>query len=120
MSRVGNPASPPLVTELALTVSHFETENARLASQLDLLDGRQTLRDEGEPTHDGPGTPSQVFSRRGALMAMGGVAAGGLGLAVGSTMLSAEAGAADSGSAVFYLPDPTRIYDTRVAGVYPA
>jgi hypothetical protein len=61
---------------------------------------------------------AQPVSRRGALLALGGVAASGVGLAVGSTLIGAAPAAAapPPGKSVFLLPTPIRVLDTREPG----
>ena len=63
-------------------------------------------------------TVAQPVSRRDALLALGGVAASGVGLAVGSTLIGAvpAAAALPPGKSVFLLPTPSRVLDTREAG----
>jgi hypothetical protein len=63
-------------------------------------------------------TVAQPVSRRDALLALGGVAASGVGLAVGSTLIGAvpAAAALPPGKSVFLLPTPIRVLDTREAG----
>jgi hypothetical protein len=58
---------------------------------------------------------SRAVSRRGALLAMGGVAAGGLGLAAGASAFGASAAGAagPSGLLTFLFPLPFRVLDTR-------
>ncbi len=63
-------------------------------------------------------TVAQPVSRRDALLALGGVAASGVGLAVGSTLIGAvpAAAALPPGKSVFLVPTPIRVLDTREAG----
>ena len=61
---------------------------------------------------------AQPLSRRGALLALSGVAASGVGLAVGSTFIGAAPAAAAPapGASVFLLSTPIRVLDTREPG----
>jgi hypothetical protein len=61
---------------------------------------------------------AQPVSRRGALLALSGVAASGVGLAVGSTLIGGAPAAAAPrpGQSVFLLPTPIRVLDTRESG----
>jgi hypothetical protein len=61
---------------------------------------------------------AQPVSRRGALLALGGVAASGVGLAVGSTLIGAApvAAAPPLGALVVLLATPIRVLDTRESG----
>ena len=61
---------------------------------------------------------AQPVSRRGALLALSGVAASGVGLAVGSTLIGAAPAAAapGPGASVFLLSTPIRVLDTRESG----
>jgi hypothetical protein len=61
---------------------------------------------------------AQPVSRRGALLALGGVAASGVGLAVGPTLIGAVPAAAAPlpGNLVVLLSTPIRVLDTRESG----
>jgi hypothetical protein len=60
----------------------------------------------------------QSVSRRGALLALSGVAASGIGLAVGSTLIGAAPAAAapSPGASIYLLSTPIRVLDTREPG----
>jgi hypothetical protein len=89
---------------LTREVRQMKAENARLHCRLSDLEGRSGAVSNGaspsaavEPVTEVPcehGT-DRLVSRRGALRALGGAAAGGVGLAIGSTLLGAGPAAAN-------------------------
>ncbi len=100
---------------MARAIGQMKAENARLEARLGELEARDRSddgpagRDKGaggvpstavEPAHEELAV-SQVVSRRGAFKVLGAAAAGGVGVALGSAIVSAEPAAATTGTMMF-------------------
>ena len=129
MSNNSSEASAVKLEELARHIAEMTAENARLSQRLAQIEtGRGA---EGQPPRSAPpGTPARTegaergrtVSRRGALLALGG-AAGGMGLALASSVMSAEPAAAAQDGAVLAGESNTATSTTEVitssgTGVY--
>jgi hypothetical protein len=111
---------------------NLKADIARMSERLALLEGQDHTGDTtprlrpaaplaGPELTVGDTTETvvaQPVSRRGALLALSGVAASGVGLAVGSTLIGAAPAAAAPapGASVFLLSMPIRVLDTRESG----
>jgi hypothetical protein len=100
-----NEASAVTLEELARHMAEMTAENARLSERLAQIEtGRgpngQPPRPAGTPTRNEGAEGERTVSRRGALLALGGAAAGGMGLALASSVVGAGPAAATQGDAV--------------------
>ncbi len=93
--------------EAAQREASLRSENARLEARLRLVEARGQSGDRPavpsttvEAAHEQPAV-SQVVSRRGAFKVLGAAAAGGVGVALGSAVLSAEPAAALTGTMMY-------------------
>ena len=82
------------VARLSKRLAHVERSDAGRASVTSSPDVVSPASISGDPGED------RLVSRRGALRALGGLAAGGVGLAAGATLLGAEPAAAANGDPV--------------------
>jgi hypothetical protein len=126
----GNDARAVTIEDLARHMAEMTAENARLSERLAQIEtGRRV---NGRPPRPAPPrTPARTegaegkhtVSRRGALLALGGAAAGGMGLALASSVMGAEPAAATQDSAVLAGESNTATATTEVStssgsGVY--
>ena len=93
--------------EAAQREAGLRSEIARLEARLPLVEARGRSGDRPavpstaiEPTHEQP-PDAQPVSRRGAFKVLGAAAAGGVGVALGSAVLSAEPAAALTGTMMY-------------------
>lgn len=86
-----NRTAEPTLAELAAEMRQLREQNSRLHQRLAQVEGAgaPSTGRYSQPSEGGEPDRSPTFSRRGALMALGG-AAGGLGLVAGSSLLGAS------------------------------
>jgi hypothetical protein len=144
MSDIGNTESEVTLEQLARRVGDIQAETARVRADAEAVSAENARLSQRLANIEGNGlgavagaVPSataaladatedaqrrQLVSRRGALRALGGVAAGGVGLAVGSALLGVEPAAAvtpDGGVTLGGNNTATSLTEIDVSGVSP-
>jgi hypothetical protein len=128
VSENSNEARAVTLEELARDMAEMTAENARLSERLAQIEARRGVdgrpsRPTGTPTRSEGSEGDRPVSRRGALLALGGAAAGGVGLALASSIMSAEPAAATQDAAVLAgesntATDTTEVITSSGSGVY--